>query len=629
MKDIITKLSYELSSIGVKNSHLVLDSISKEASAVEIKRSAFSSENLQFDVGTYTLNPAGAAYVVREVRSFIEQWKQSSYKNIKTKIYLSGYASKLPLYGRLKRTIGTNKKLAELRANAVKEALEADTYIAGLIDGQIEGIIINQGQVTGPNYISGTDRRDDPKYRLHQKVDFHLVATGEEIHNSNPQPRAESRFVCINLSGRYEKANCRFDEEVVCAVNNKNIQYFGGWQEPPCPDNNEVFRVSRRLLPQFWVCQDKNTGIPLSNDQGIPYVGVTDSYYELFVQTAKLSGKSTENIITKSKLEAMCDENRELIKVIEWPKTKPPEREESDSQSPYCIEDSPEYNRVKSILPIRGDGGKKGVVDIIYEYITDGWSEQVMIVVQHSTGEGLVGGPGEATGFSQFKNKKESRDLVRKALSNLGIEIGGVSEDGIKDALEKWVKDRIEGPIRNILVRKYFNRSSSGMAGDYNGSKGPKGSVSGWDYIRWGGPCDSWGAGASRTNEDGNLEFTGPNQGSFRGNDGKSHDYAILPIENDWSKHIRILKWFIGHAGMVDELRMLERREKDAASSDRMIENNPIERQLGDVAIDPSDPNNVINQEVHYVNDASDLLIQSRGFRRNRLRRINKVYNAN
>ena len=76
---------------------------------------------------------------------------------------------------------------------------------------------------------------------------------------------------------------------------------------------------------------------------------------------------------------------------------------------------------------------------------------------------------------------------------------------------------------------------------------------------------------------------------------------------------------------MTDDVRTLEKRQRDASMG--MENNDPLSIQLGDVVKDPEKWDKALDQEIHYRqrSPASDMLIESRGYRRNRLRKILKI----
>ena len=290
-----------------------------------------------------------------------------------------------------------------------------------------------------------------------------------------------------------------------------------------------------------------------------------------------------------------------------------------------------EKAKIERMLPIRsGVGGSSnpGVVDIIYDYLSDGWSGKVRLAVRTTSSAGgtyeLNTGVRDASRAYRPFSKRKSRSLSRQAWEALGLDSVNFArrgnEDKIKDMIEGWINDgnKLDAQVKNIPIQRYFQIS--------NRSTLTK--CSGWDFIRWGGPCDTWGADA-RYEEDFagmNLKgkYSGPNQGTSPDNP-RAKPY--LPEPNDNAKHIRVLQWFMGWGGMTDELAELKRSE-DLHVLRRGEVNPANEQNQGDTAQKDSDPYQygVGDSDPRYdaTNDVLDDMLESRGFRRNFLRRINK-----
>jgi hypothetical protein len=640
MKDLIAKLSSNLIKIGEPSGLSHINALFKFADDPEhnptqgqvVKSFTFKDhEDLKFESGVDVIAPEVKAYIKDKVLENLKAWSEDSrINNWQIDIKIQGNASHVPIKG-------GNVALADRRAESMRKEIAAILAPTNLLEStKVRSIDVAPGEVSGERWKVGENKHDQ-KYKDHQFVNVILIATGKEVPPDRPQKKTKIRVFCINLAGQQIEVKCVISgEETKCSVEpaySSNADF--GWHEDgPCPEDEtgRIYEFPISWKRKFFVCQDKYTGMLLKDKgTGLPLVGVEDVIFNVGLfcvdpnESDTCQWKNWGNIISKSKLESLCKDFGKLLLVIEWPKKeKPPTTGTGDS--PYCIEDTSEYKEVAKMLPLRSDGASNpGVVDIVYEFLMKGWSEPVMVSFRSGGSEveeGIYGEPGadRKDGFFQFKSQKESRRLAQKAWKENSTLANSQSlkeknEDSIKDAIQKWITSNnlLDGPIKNIYPNKYFN---------YNNPRLVSSECSGWDYIRWGGPCETWAAGAALKSDTGfgNAgDWSGPNQGG---------ENSYLPIKNENSKHIRVLKWFIGHSDMVDELRELKKREQQAGVDSQR--NDPRRgvpgipgggQQLGDTATDPDAPN-PYNQDEFISNQIKDSMLKSRGFRRNILRRI-------
>ena len=406
-----------------------------------------------------------------------------------------------------------------------------------------------------------------------------------------------------------------------------------GWYElkegERCPINAKIINIPEEWKGYFYVCQDKCSGMLLKSDNGAPYVGVQNSKQ----LKPSLRYSWLDNFITYEQLESLCEKQADskMIRVIEWP-----QKEECDDGLPevissdYCDEDSEKGMLIKNMLPIRKSSGNSnpGVVDIIYDYLSKGWRKPTYISGRMSSSSGgssegttRIMDTGRGKKFYYFKSKRYSRDLARQAWSNLelgeDVNFGRESnERAIKDKIEEWIGDgdKLNANVKGIKIQRLFRVSARSLHTE----------CSGWDYIRWGGPCETWSAD-SRYGEDVpelKGQFSGPNGGTSSTN---PNSKPYLPRPGDNAKHQRILNWFIGHGGMSNEIDQLERRQ--ALFYFRHSEgNDPTKSDPGDTQQTEQgwSHDQDLESRSNRANNVMDQMLDSRGFRRNLLRRIKK-----
>jgi len=646
MKDLLNKLSSDLERIGelTKSSHL--SALYKFASpdpphnTTVVRFNLDNDEDLRFDSGKWIIKPAATKAVKAKIVEKISEWLgNKGVSNWQINILIKGNASRVPI------SMG-NVQLANNRAGSLKKIIEGVVVELNLQTDDPNSSKVNeiktlQGEVTGPKW-DAANGKSHSMYREHQFVTVAFVATGEKVPpdepHGDPEPKAKTGSWCINLGGLQIEVECTVKGNVAkCSLDEKGFRASKdfGWHIPksskPCPTDPNIINVSEEWKGYFYVCQDKCSGMLLKADNGAPYVGVQSS--DSLKPILHSKGMWFDNFITYEQLASLCKKQSDskMIKVIDWP-----EKEECDDGLPnivssdYCDLDSRNGMQIKQMLPIRKGAGsnKPGVVDIIYDYLSKGWRKPTYISGRMSSSsggssEGTTGVLGTGKKFYYFKSERHSRDLARQAWSSLklgeDVNFGRESnEKAIKDRIEEWINDgnKLDANVKGIQIQRLFRVSARSLHTE----------CSGWDYIRWGGPCETWAADA-RYGEDVPIvnklkgEFSGPNGGTSSTN---PNSKPYLPYPDDNAKHQRILNWFIGHGGMSNEIEELEQRQLQFYAK-HSKGNDPGTSQVGDTQQTEKDWSHDQRHDSHgATSEVMDHMLDSRGFRRNLLRRIKK-----